>query len=376
MTALPNQYAAWQIAARQFTAGQFAAWSLLLFALAACPAVLPAATFPRSDLEQASADESVAPANAATDGQDAETFDACDWKLEGEPLQEQVQEVVRDLSCHTYRWFDGLWGDRHDFDERAVSGLLTLGAEYTEYEGFDPKLRFKVRAPLPNMSSRWDLMLGRVDEESFVSDTTGQDRTFFNPGVIDRGQDASWLLGLGHRGKERKSGLDYSLGVRLRVPPNPYGKVQYYFNYDFSERIDLRFRQTFFWRLDEGFGTTSRGDLAYAINLQNVLRWEGIATAHDETRGTQWYFGQTWYHLFEGSNAISLRAFVRGETNAPVELQEYGLHLNWRRPFTRDWLYLSVGPSITWPRELEEEERDLSLGFHVWLEMEFGDWRW
>ena len=117
-------------------------------------------------------------------------------------------------------------------------------------------------------------------------------------------------------------------------------------------------------------------NFATADNLQNVLRWEGIATAHDETRGTQWYFGQTWYHLFEGSNAISLRAFVRGETNAPVELQEYGLHLTWRRPFTREWLYLSVGPSITWPRELEEEERDLSLGFHVWLEMEFGDWRW
>jgi hypothetical protein len=371
MTALHHHFAAWP-----FAAGQFAAWSLLLFALASCPAALPAATFPQSGPEQAAADESGAAADAATDGQDAETFDACDWKLEGQPLQEQAQEVIRDWTCHSYRWFDGLFGDRRDFDETAINGLLTFGAEYTEYEGFDPKLRFKVRAPLPNMSSRWDLMLGRVDEESFVSDTTGQDRTFFNPGVIDRGEDASWLLGLGHRGGQGKSGWDYSLGVRLRVPPNPFGKVQYLFNHNFSERVDLRFRQTFFWRRDQGFGTTSRGDLAYAISLQNVLRWEGVGTVHDETRGTQWYFGQTWYHLFEGSNAISLRAFVRGETNAPVELQEYGLNLTWRRPFTRDWLYLSAGPSVTWPRELAEEERDLSLGFHVWLEMEFGDWRW
>ncbi|MNC98511.1 hypothetical protein D3C83_164950 [compost metagenome] len=57
-----------------------------------------------------------------------------------------------------------------------------------------------------------------------------------------------------------------------------------------------------------------------------------------------------------------------------MPLQEYGFNFIWRRPFTRDWLYLSVGPSITWPRYLLEEERELSLGFGVWLEMEFGDW--
>ena len=309
-------------------------------------------------------------------GAAAQQVDACDWKLRGQPLQEQTQEVIRSWSCHSFRWFDGLWGDSEDYDESAISGLLTFGAEYTEYEGLDPKLRFRVRSPLPNMSSRWDLILGRVDEVSEVSDTTGQDPTFYNPGLIDRGEEATWLLGLGHRGKERKSGWDYSVGVRLRTPPNPYAKVQYYFNHDFSERVDFRFRQTFFWRRDQGLGSTSRGDLAYAINVKNVLRWEGIASSHDETLGTEWYFGNTWYRLLEDRNAISLRAFARGETNAPVELQEYGVNLVWRRPFTREWLYLSMGPSVTWPREQLEEERDMSLGFGVWLEMEFGDWRW
>lgn len=322
---------------------------------------------------QAAAESGIPPETSPGGGR---ATDACDWQLRGQPLQEKTQEVIRSWSCHSFRWFDGLWGDRRDFDEGAINGLLTFGAEYTEYDGLDPKLRFRVRSPLPNMSNRWDLILGRVDEESYISDTSGQDKTFYNPGLIDRGQEATWLLGLGQHGKEHKSGWDYSLGVRLRAPPNPYAKVQYYFNHDFSERVDFRFRQTFFWRRDQGFGTTSRGDLAYAINLRNVLRWEGIASAHDETRGTQWYFGHTWYRLFEERNAISLRAFARGETNAPVGLLEYGLNLVWRRPFTREWLYLSVGPSVTWPREQLEEKREMSLGFGLWLEMEFGDWRW
>ena len=76
---------------------------------------------------------------------------------------------------------------------------MIIGLEWNQYEGFDPRLRFKVRAPLPNMSRRFDLLLGRVDEGAFVSDSQGQDQTFYNPGVIDRGQEDTWLLGLGHR---------------------------------------------------------------------------------------------------------------------------------------------------------------------------------
>lgn len=302
--------------------------------------------------------------------------DLCDWNLANQPLQERSREVLRSWSCHSFRWFDGLWGDRHDFNERAVNGLMTLGAEYTEYDSLDPKFRFRVRAPLPNLSRRWDLILGRVDEEAFVSDTQGQDSTFYNPGVVDRGEDEEWLLGLGHRGTERKSGWDYSAGVRLRVPPRPYVKAQWYYNKVFSERSDFRFRQTFFWRVDQGFGTTSRGDMAVSLDDQNVLRWEGIGTVHEETHGVQWYFGQTWYRIVPHRGAFSLRAYAEGQTDWEVPMREYGVQLIWRQPFTREWLYLSLGPRISWPRDFLEQERDLSLGFGVWLEMEFGEWNW
>ena len=303
-------------------------------------------------------------------------LDLCDQRWADPPLQERAQETLRSWSCHTFRWFDGLWGDAYDFDERGVNGLLIFGAEQTQYDGFDPRLRLRVRANLPNMSRRWDLILGRVDEESYVAGTQGQDPAFYNPGVVDRGQEPDWLLGLGHRGKERKSGWDYDVGVRLRLPPRPYVKAQWYFNHEFSAESDFRFRQTFFWRQDQGFGTTSRGDMAVGLNPTDVLRWEGIATVHEETEGVQWYAGQTWYHLFGNRAAISLLAFAEGSTDAEVPLREYGFKLVWRKPFTREWIFLSIGPSVTWPRERLDEERELSLGFGVWVEMEFGNWRW
>ncbi len=305
-----------------------------------------------------------------------ETQHGCEWDVRDQQIQEVSQDLMLDLSCRTFRWFDHLFGDRYEFDEEGVSGLLTFGAEQTQYDGFSPRLRLRVRAQLPNMSRRWDLLLGRVDEEAYVSDTQGQDATFYNPGIVNRSDDPGWLLGLGHRGKQLKSGWDYSLGVRLHFPPNPYVKAQWYFNHDFTEQTDLRFRQTFFWRLDDGFGTTSRGDIAYAIRPQDVLRWEGIATIHEETEGVEWYAGQTWYHLFSNRAAISLLAFANGETGNDVPLQDYGFRMIWRKPWTRDWIYLSIGPSVTWPRQNLDEKREMSLGFGLWVEMEFGDWHW
>lgn len=302
--------------------------------------------------------------------------DECDWDLEGQPFQEQSQEVIRSWSCHSFRWFDSWWGNTKDFDEKSVNGWVTVGASYRRYDNFDTRLRLKVRAPLPNLSSSWDVLFRRANEEAYISDTQPQDQTFYNPGVVDRGDQDSWLLGLGHRRKKLRKGWDWSVGLRLRLPPQPYAKASYFYNTQTSENSDMRLRQTFFWRSDDGFGTTSRGDLAWGMSANNVMRWEGVATVSEDTDGARWYFGQTWYHLMGNRSAFSLLAFARGETQDPVELKDCGLNFIWRRPFTRDWMYISMGPSITWPRKLPEDERELNLGFGIWLEMEFGDWRY
>lgn len=336
------------------------------FLLAALFAVLPGSLLAENAEAPAEPDPTEVP------------VDACDRDPDHHELQEQSREVLRSWSCHSFRWFDSWWGDSKDFPENEVRGWMIAGAEYRQYDGFDPRLRIRVRAPLPNLNERWDIILGRVDETSYVSDTQTDDTQFFNPGAVNQqDQEAEWLLGLGHRGKGSRKGWDWSAGVRLRVPPRPYAKLQYYYNKDFSENTSLLFRQTFFWRSDDGFGLTSRGEVTQEIDPGNHLRYEGIITHSEETLGNEWYFGTTWYHQFAGKNGLSLLAFANGETEAEVPLKEYGFNLIWRRPFTREWMYLSMGPSVTWPREFITEKREMSLGFGVWIEMEFGaEWRY
>ena len=316
------------------------------------------------------------PATTDKDTQAQQARDECDRAVQDTEFQETAQDTLRSWSCHTFRWFDGWWGQEHDFPENEVSGWVLVGAEYREYDGFDPRTRLKVRAPLPNLNRRWDVWLGRLDEEAYITDTDPRDNTFYNSGLMDRNEDDSWLLGLGHRRGRGRSGWDWSVGVRLRVPPEPYVKLSWLYRKQFTIDTDLRFRQTFFWRSDDGFGTTSRADLTTRLGPRDVMRWEGIYRVTEETQGADWYVGHTWYHLLSGGSALSLLTFADGETERPVELRDAGFQLTWRRPFTRDWIYLSMGPSLTWPRRQPEDEREASLGFGIWIEMEFGDWRY
>lgn len=301
--------------------------------------------------------------------------DPCDADYSEPHWQEDTQEFFRDISCHSFRWTDSLFGSDIDYPENEVSGLAVLGGSWNEYEGFDSRLRFRVRAPLPNMDRRWDLILGRDDEDAFIQDTQAQDATFYNPGVFNRGDSDSLILGLGgrRRGADR-NGWDWSAGVRLRSRPVPYVRLRYFYSKVFSPETDLRARQTFFWRSDDGFGTTTRADLAHAFRPQDVMRWEGVATINEVSPGVEWYVGQTWFHLMEDRRAFSVLAFANGETDGLVELREAGFNFIWRQPFTRDWIWLSYGPSATWPRFEPEDKRELSLGFTVQLEMEFGSW--
>jgi hypothetical protein len=307
---------------------------------------------------------------------EGEIVDECDSDFESPHWQEDAQELFRGASCHSFRWFDGLFGESVDYPEETISGLVILGGSWNQYEGFDTRARFRVRAPLPNLDNRWNVIIGRGDDDSFISDTQTQDETFYNPGIVERGDNDSLLLGLGGRPRTGEKGWDWSAGVRLRTPPVPYVRLRWNFYKAFDPKTDLRFRQTFFWRSDDGFGVTARGDLAHAFRPQDVIRWEGVATHSETSPGTEWYVGQTWYHLMRDRHAFSVLAFATGETDGPVSMREAGFNFIWRQPFTRDWLWISYGPSATWPRFEPEDRRELSLGFSLWFEMEFGKWRY
>jgi hypothetical protein len=301
--------------------------------------------------------------------------DMCNQVAEPDKFPERFRSGVHELACRSFRWFDGLFGDEHDFLEEAVGGKMSIGLSWNEFEGTGGRLRYRVRTDLPNFSSRWDAFFGRVDEDAFVSDTESVEESEFRRGLTSR-DEPEWLLGLGYKDRsESGDGWDYSIGIRLRTPPRVFAKATFQKHFNFRPNLELNYRQTVFWRDGVGYGTTTYLDTSHELTHTNLSRYEFVGTLSEETDGTRWYAGHTWYRQLAHHKGLSLKTFVRGETSHVVPLQEYGFELTYRRQVARDWLFLNIGPTLTWPRELLEQKREASLGFSTQIEFEFGHQR-
>ena len=66
------------------------------------------------------------------------------------------------------------------------------------------------------------------------------------------------------------------------------------------------------------------------------------------------------------------RCIGLGQTDAPVPLHTYGAKLAYRQSVLRKWFIMECRTSISWPKDLPEQERKVSPGLGVGFEMLFG----
>ncbi len=276
--------------------------------------------------------------------------------------------------CGTVAWFDGFFGDkRFDAASRETYGRVSLSGFWDQRDGFDPKLRFRAKLALPALKDRANLMIGRGDDRDFIEEReTPSDSIPSNFNGVD---DDSFLIGLGYRrGTGLKRGMSFSVGVKLRVPPQPYVKAKYRRAWELSNATLLRARPLVYWKSDEGFGSTLGLDLDHLLSDRFMVRWSGSVNVSEdkEVEGVAW---SNWFSLFQalsGRDAISYHTFVLGETKAEVGTQNFGAEIRYRKRIARKWLFMEIINSVSWPRLVPEETRKFNYGIGIGFEMFFG----
>lgn len=280
--------------------------------------------------------------------------------------------------CSSAMWFDGFFGDDRAYDEyRESGGRVSLHLIHTDRDGLEPKLRFRAKIPLPNLNQHMDAFIGREAPDQYLTDSS--DGSTLAPASSLADQDEDFFLGLGYtpfRGGDQR--LRLSGGLRATLPLAPYAKAQYRYVHMFSDSRLIRWRQTLFWEGGDGlgFGTTTNLDLDNRFSEAMMARWTNTATFAEETLGVDWWSTLHVYQQIDSRNGLAYRLWVSGESRAPVQIQDYGVRVVFRRRVLREWLFLDIGAGVSWPRFEIEETRELNPGVGVGLEMQFGDRRW
>ena len=92
----------------------------------------------------------------------------CGVAAESEQLVDTLRSQTHVRLCNTASWFDGLFGDKYLFDGEQFRGKVSLGFRQDEFDGFEPRLRIRIKTDLPNVSQRFSAFVGRVEEDSYT----------------------------------------------------------------------------------------------------------------------------------------------------------------------------------------------------------------
>jgi len=290
-----------------------------------------------------------------------------------------LQRVRRSLTvtaCASSAWLDGLFGDQIHYDDyHATYGTVTLGGLWSDYDGFDPRLRFRARLQLPQWNERISAFAGRVGEDDYISDTEGDfdalpSRQF---GTLE---DESVLLGLGYSSPKRTGNdFDAGVGVRVDVPLDPYARARYEVVRSFADRYVFSARETVFWQNTEGFGTTTRINVDRVISDRFLLRWSNLGKYTEETIGLEWYTQVTLFQSVGQRTGLAWQAQMEGATDNEVQITRNAARLILRRQLTPEWLILELRGGVSWPRRKLNEDRDASPEVGIAFEMQFGQKR-
>ena len=275
--------------------------------------------------------------------------------------------------CLTMARFDGFFGNaRFDDEYQATHGSLSVGSLWDQRDHWDPSIRFRAHVRLPQLKEQFSAFVGRLDPDEVVTELRDDFDTL--PRQFAREEDDALLLGLGYRQPGPGGGhFDGSIGAKLDWPVEPYVKGTYRLTQPILERNLLRLNETIFWREEDGFGTTTRLDLERLLAEDFLVRWSSSATFTQETEGVRWFSNLTLYQNLGHQRALAYQAGGSGETDHEVDIDDYGLRVIYRRRVHRDWLFLELRSSVTWPRETLSETRETNWGAGVALEMQFGE---
>lgn len=283
-----------------------------------------------------------------------------------------VQETLEETTCAAALWMDGLFGEGRNLQAaRQTSGFVEASTSYSEFKGAEQRLRFRVRFKLPNLQDRFNVVIGRDDEDEIRRDRT--ERFAVRSQLSGFEQNSSWLAGLGYSlpGTARFSS-DFRIGTSGFAHPKLF--VQQPTRYVlFTDENDLVYlRGTPFWNTRDGFGLTSGINYDHVLSPKFLLRFTEVGTINENTEGLDWYTGAILYHNLRHERALSYQLLVRGASNADEPLTEYGGRVVFRQPLIRKRLYAEVLTGYTWPREDPDLKRKGSAEVGLSVEMPFG----
>lgn len=287
-------------------------------------------------------------------------------------IVDDTRVMLEETGCKTALWLDGLFADEADIESaRNTNGYLSTSASYSEFEGFETKVRLRVRLKLPSLKGRTSAFLGREDQSDFISDRVERFSLSSQLPKIDDREE--WLAGLGYSlpGSKRVS-VDFRVGTSGLSEPRVFLRSRVHYTIFSDDESVAYLRVTPFWQTRDGVGVTVGANYSRVLSTKLLLRLHSLGTTTEADTGVDWSDSVTLYQNLTKGRGVAYQLFITGDTNAPEPLYEYGGAATFRQPLFGEKLYGELSLGYTWPRIDPALPREGSYEVGIGLELPFG----
>lgn len=261
-------------------------------------------------------------------------------------------------------WIDDFFEQDNKTEQAKAFAKVRLGLIPIEsdWQRFESKIR--LRAKLPNLKNKWDIIVSDYDDNNEQSIT---DEAINDTSGAQREEQLNLAIRVTHSLKENQY-ISSRIGVAKGA--DIYVKTRYKRSFIPFNGLKIELEPALYYYLNQGFASRVNLDFELAKTERGLLKqtnsWESI---QDEATPT-WRQSLLYYYQLNNQSALIAGAFATGEINQGYLYNNKGFFARYRCQAIRKWIYFEVEPFVHFP-DYREFERTYGIALRV--EANFGN---
>lgn len=270
----------------------------------------------------------------------------------------------------TVAWFDRFFQDDLLEEEKtsSSSARLTNDFRWDERDGFDYRIRARVRIRLPLLKGKLRLLISG-ENQGDPNATTPADPG--NPGLSQLATDGRASTELAYDLVRTRNTIVFAgAGVRIRTDPTAFTRVRMVHARELGTNVIGRFAATPYWDARDGFGETNEINFERPFGPETTVHWTNTTDMNESRSGLLLATDLSVRRMLTPLSAVTFGGGIVGRTRPSAVVENYRVYVRYRRNFLRSWLYCELEPDVNWRRE-EDGSRNAYWGGTVRLEINF-----
>ena len=263
---------------------------------------------------------------------------------------------------------DMFFGEDRVYEESTGTYIQARSTAIIEEDSeLDYDLKFRAKLRLPQLKSKYRLLIENVDERGNLDDFNRDSK---GSSLIDEFERSDFSASLQYFIAETKKwNVSLRPGIRLSNPVEVFMKLRLSRSKQFTERWLARATAQGGYFTDDGWESDIKIDFERRTGHKDFFRSSSSAIWRERSPGNQ-FLVQTFLftRILNPRSSVALELGVSGETRPTLYNTSYFTNVRYRRDIHRGWLFMELRPRVVFAKENNyDEELSLLLSLEIIL---------